>query len=47
MQQEAIEEAVQLVHGREVDLEDEAILTRDAVALHDFGDASRQFSHGG
>ena len=42
MQQEAVEDAVELVHGREVDLEDEAVLAGDAVALHDFGDAPRQ-----
>jgi len=40
--EEAIEDAIELIHGGEVGLEDEAIVTRDAMAFHDFGNAPRE-----
>jgi len=42
VEQEAVEETVELVHGREVYLENEAVLACDAVALHHLGDSARQ-----
>ena len=38
MQEEAVQDAVELVHGWEVDLQDEAVLAGHAVALHDLRD---------
>jgi hypothetical protein len=47
MEEKAIEDAVELIHGREMDLEDEAILTGNAMTFDHLRDAARQFGNGG
>ena len=39
MHQEAVEDLLELIYLGDVDLHQEAVLTGDAVALHDFGSA--------
>ena len=45
--EELIEQAIKLVNGGKVRLEDEAVLARDAVTFHHFGNAARQFGDSG
>src|SRR5690349_10071820 len=47
VEEEAVEEAIELVHRREVNFENEAVLAGDAVALDDFGDLPGEFGDPG
>jgi hypothetical protein len=44
IEQESVEEPVKLFHRRDMDLEDEAVVAGDSMALDNFGDALGKLS---